>query len=309
MGFDIGSIGENAANGAVGQVLGMVLGGAQDKRQLKQQGKLQELQIKGNKEMADYSQQKQMEMWENTNYGAQKDQMNKAGINPALMYGMSGGGGVTTGAGGGAGVTGGTADGGAARTGMGLQIASQLALQKAQKENIEADTANKKAGTENTGVATETAKQSQEATVNTIKTNAERAIEEMWLSANKRTVSDHTVQAEVEKIKADAVGSMIENEAKKTGIAVDRARINEIANNIAQRWKDLELTGKNIEQSKENMEKLTEAMLWGAGIQAAGNIVRDVVGIVTKGKGTLTQSTRSNYEGGSTTTTRTTPIK
>jgi len=151
MAFDIAS----AANGAVGQVLGMALGGMQDKRQLKQQEKLQDLQIKGNKEMADYGQQKQMEMWENTNFNAQKAQMEKAGLNPALMYGMGGAGGATTGAGASGAVGGAAADSGAERTGMGLQIASQLALQKAQKENIEADTANKKASTENTSTGTE----------------------------------------------------------------------------------------------------------------------------------------------------------
>ena len=34
-------------------------------------------------------------MWEATGYGAQKDQMKKAGLNPGLLYGMSGGGGQT----------------------------------------------------------------------------------------------------------------------------------------------------------------------------------------------------------------------
>jgi hypothetical protein len=39
----------------------------------------------------------QMDMWNKTNYGAQMQHIKDAGLNPALMYGMSGGGGVTTG--------------------------------------------------------------------------------------------------------------------------------------------------------------------------------------------------------------------
>ena len=96
------------------------------------------------------------EMWEKTNYSAQKEQMKKAGLNPALMYGMSGGGGVTTGP------SNATAEGQAGNTniGMGIQAVAQLELLKAQKENIEADTEAKKVGAQKTateipGVLTE----------------------------------------------------------------------------------------------------------------------------------------------------------
>jgi len=216
MAFDIAS----AANGAVGQVLGMALGGMQDKRQLKQQEKLQDLQIKGNKEMADYGQQKQMEMWENTNFNAQKAQMEKAGLNPALMYGMGGAGGATTGAGASGAVGGAAADSGAERTGMGLQIASQLALQKAQKENIEADTANKKASTENTSTGTEGVKidnqikgESKDAVIRKTVSDADRSLEEMWIAANERTISDHTLKEKVKQIQEDTITKVLNNKS------------------------------------------------------------------------------------------------
>ena len=61
-----------------------------DKKQLKQQQKLQDLQIKGNKEMINYSSEMQRKMWEYTNYGNQRKQMENAGLNPALMYQLSG---------------------------------------------------------------------------------------------------------------------------------------------------------------------------------------------------------------------------
>ena len=64
--------------------------------------------------------------------------MKDAGLNPALMYGMSGGGGATTGSQGG-----GSAPGGSQPRQMDLQLI------KAQKENVEADTEKKSAETDN----------------------------------------------------------------------------------------------------------------------------------------------------------------
>lgn len=141
-----------AAAGLIGQ--GIAKG--KDKRQLAQQGKLQELQIQGNKEMMDYGMGLQKQMWEYTGYEGQMRQMKDAGINPGLMYGMGGGGGQTVGSPNGN-VTGGQAPGGSGReaeelTSMGLALSSQMGLLDAQKKNIEADTklkevdANKKAG-------------------------------------------------------------------------------------------------------------------------------------------------------------------
>ena len=63
-----------------------------DKKQLEQQKKLQDLQIKGNKQMIDYSSEMQRKMWEYTNYGNQRKQMERAGLNPALMYQQAGAG-------------------------------------------------------------------------------------------------------------------------------------------------------------------------------------------------------------------------
>lgn len=128
--------------GAIDAGMGLILGSINDRRQLKQQGKLQNQQIQGQKEMTDYQYSKMLQMWKDTSYGAQTEEMRKAGINPALMYGMGGGGGQTAGGGTGS-VTGGVAPsgGGEAQAMMGMGI--QAALLRAQKENIEADTKEK----------------------------------------------------------------------------------------------------------------------------------------------------------------------
>lgn len=83
----------------------------------------------------------QMDMWNKTNYGAQKQHMLDAGLNPALMYGKGGGGGTTTGSQGG-----GSAAGGGSKQPMDIGAILQAGLMKAQTENIEADTELKKEG-------------------------------------------------------------------------------------------------------------------------------------------------------------------
>ena len=130
-----------AANAAGGAMMGQVFAGMNDRRQIRQQRKLQALQLEGNKQMMDWQQQKEMEMWRSTSYGAQKEQMEKAGLNPALMYGMSGGGGTTTGGGSGQ-VSGGNAPVGGGEIMMGLQLATQQAqikLMEAQAVKTEAE--------------------------------------------------------------------------------------------------------------------------------------------------------------------------
>ena len=116
----------------------------------------QQRALRGHKKALKQQNDAAYEMWEKTNYSAQKEQMKKAGLNPALMYGMSGGGGVTTGP------SSATAEGQAGNTniGMGIQAMAQLELLKAQKENIEADTEAKRVGAQKTateipGVLTE----------------------------------------------------------------------------------------------------------------------------------------------------------
>lgn len=123
------------------QLLGAGMGAINDKRQLAQQGALNQQQVAAQKDLMQANLRNQMALWDATNYSAQKQQMEKAGLNPALMYGMSGGGGATAAAG-----TGGSVSGGSAQQNPGeMAMALNLQLLRAQKENIEADTKNKQA--------------------------------------------------------------------------------------------------------------------------------------------------------------------
>lgn len=135
--------GIQAAGQLAGTAMGMLAGGIENKRQLKQQKKLNKMNFEQHKLYTDYNTKAQMEMWERTNYKAQMDQLKKAGLNPALMYEGGGAGGTTQAA------TGGEAQATATRgtetiqgMGMGLQMGmmqAQLRLINAQAKKAEAD--------------------------------------------------------------------------------------------------------------------------------------------------------------------------
>ena len=109
----------------------------------------------------------QMDMWNKTNYGAQLEHMKSAGLNPALMYGMGGGGGATTGSQGG-----GSASKANAQKQMGIEGAmaqAQMQLMGKQGDKAEADgnlakvTANKLGGADTANVNAGTEKLKAEA--------------------------------------------------------------------------------------------------------------------------------------------------
>lgn len=155
----ISQLGQQMGNAATGGILGMAFGAMNDRRQYEQQIKIMQEQEAASKRLKDYDQMNQYNMWLKTGAVGQMEQLKKAGLNPALMYGMGGAGGATTGSPGGGSVGGGAApsSGGEMErmTGMGIQAGlaqAQTKLMEAQAENVQADTAKK------TGVDTELTK-------------------------------------------------------------------------------------------------------------------------------------------------------
>lgn len=266
----LGDFGLGVADSAAGQILGMALGGINNKSQQKQAQKLGDIQLEQNKKAAEHSQKLAMQM-RDSSISSTVEQMKKEGLNIGLMYGGGGAGGATAaGAGSVSGVSGTSAEGPSARTAMGLQIASQLALQKAQKENIEADTENKKAGTENTGIQTEqgkvnldTSKQTQAATVTKAMEDARKAMAEADNALTNSVINEESHKERIQGIKAEAAGEMLKNLLTEANIKLTERKIWEIAEKVAQGWKGIEfqgvdkVTGKYIEQVIDFMKKLT----------------------------------------------------
>lgn len=269
---------------AAANIIGMGIAKGKDRRQLVQQGKLQDLQIAGNKEMMDYQNQKQMEMWEKTGYGAQMKQLKDAGLNPGLLYGMGGGGGQSTGNAS-ASVTGGQAAQGSGNEvetmmGMGIQAATQLQLLKAQKENIEADTELKREN--KTNVAQDT--QVKIADVGKVYAEGERITQEV--NALKETLQERIDQIRGDaqeawtrgKINSETVNEQIEgkiNEMLREKIQnanLDADTAKKLAD-VAIGWKELDLEERKtaVMELTGGEQKDQDQMI---------NLINNIVGII-----------------------------
>lgn len=114
------------------------LGFASQNMQMVNDRQLMNLQGALNRRNATHTFNLQKQMWEYTNYGNQKKHMQEAGLNPALLYGMSGGGGTTTGSAQAQGVS----QGNSQAVAMGLQaasLASQIKLMNTEAKKNEAE--------------------------------------------------------------------------------------------------------------------------------------------------------------------------
>lgn len=212
---------------------------SEDARQIRQQQKFTDMQSKANNEAMKNSAAQQLEMWKKTGVVGQKEQMLEAGINPATMFGMSGGGGVTTGSASQGGVSSGQAANAAAteanKLTMGMQLA-QMGLMTAQAEKTKAETENLKAGTGKTEVDTaagklelDTKQKTQEATIQTITETAAKTLAEAVQAQQKQVINEETMKDQIRSIQEEAInkilkneGETIENRRKEANLAVEQ---------------------------------------------------------------------------------------
>lgn len=253
--FDIGATAAGAADAATGQIMQLAFGAIHDRRQRKQQKKLTEIQVDANKRLAEHSQALQFDMWNKTNYGAQVKHLKEAGLNPGLLYGMSGGGGVTTGSASAGSASGGHADGASAGVGMGIQMAGQIALLKAQTENIQADTELKKASagsatatTENTTVDTLLKKiqayvndKSADNVISKINWDAQTAMNQASITNTQAETAWATQDSEINRIKETGIQAILDSQIKRGTIQLIPEQIKQIQQKILQDWKELDI--------------------------------------------------------------------
>lgn len=258
--------GTQAAQGAVGMGVQRLGVNYDHRKQREQQQKLMDMQIEGEARLMDIQSQKQLEMWEKTGYGAQKDQMKRAGINPALLYGMSGGGGQTVG-GSMPGVGGGQASDPNTR-GMGISRMElgNLALLQAQKENIEADTANKLQD------AKKTWQETHELEMRNLITEITQAVRPDGSNAEGNIHETAAVKAKLQEL----LGDGIRNNLMEKDIAVGQAQIEKMAADIAQKAQEIIIQQGHLDVAKLLAEFNTD---WGnilgkEAINAVGGIIQ-----------------------------------
>ncbi|AXH73492.1 MAG: DNA pilot protein [Microviridae sp.] len=240
-------------------------------------------QLAGQRKALQQQNAAQMQMWENTNYDPQVKQMKKAGLNPALMYGMGGGGGQSTG----------SASAMPTQTsqphGMDIMGAAQLQLLKAQKDNIDADTANKRAGVPVQGaqvpnIEADTANKQQqnlnlkaqqagqelennlkkidieyqgkslEERLGAVSQTLRQMDEQLVILQNQRDISDNTKFTHIAQIKADYATTLLEQEAIKTGIKLNQGQLKEIHQKIANMVAEKIQIPRNAETNRMNAE-------------------------------------------------------
>lgn len=259
---------------ALGMIAANVAAGAataemNDARQRKQQGYLQGMQIRGQKELNQENYRLNKKMWDETNYDDQMRELKKAGLNAGLMYGMGGAGGASTAGGGGGSVSGASAPSGGGEIQASIGMGMEMQLLNAQKKNIEADTklketeAKKKGGVDTAeaegrigimgvdkilkeieaGVQGATA----EDRIDRISFDTRKAMKELEIATVESGIARETIDEKVKIIEQTAIGAVLQNAltrvqtAKgKQDIAASKAQIEKWSEEIAQGWDDMD---------------------------------------------------------------------
>lgn len=271
-------------NGLISGALGMIGGAISDRRNFKHQQALMEQQQQYNKELGEINQgyAKEMaainqqyalqagkqsheynkQMWDYTNYENQVSHLEAAGLNPALLYGQSGGGGATAAGGAvgnGQGTPGSAPAGGTPQAirsqileGAGMGI--QLGLMDAQKRAIEAKARKDEADANKTeGVDTELAKtlidlNKSQGELNKMSVEEVAAKAKMygdmstkaWQEARKIAAeadfAEQTLNDSVKKVAYETQGAFIRNIESLTNIELSREQIKAINENITIAW-------------------------------------------------------------------------
>ncbi len=215
------------------------------KKQFERSKELMDIQMQNQERMNENANARALQMWKDTNYSAQMGELEKAGLNPALIYGKGGAGGSTQGA-----ATAGSASGGHAPQ-VGMDIASivqaamaatQMGLMKAQTKKIEEEAQAQQIDNEimETGYG-------KEATIAENSNRASSAISEgQILFEGKETPTnmfERLSHNEKEQLFTETIGMKIENEAKKANVELTQQQTEEIWHRIRQNWAQIGIGG------------------------------------------------------------------
>ncbi|AXH74336.1 MAG: DNA pilot protein [Microviridae sp.] len=244
-----------------------------------QQGMMSQ-QMANQMKLNEQGQQIQLDTWDKTNYSAQIAQLNKAGLNPALLYSKGGSGGTTGGQGGGT-ASSGTSASGTAQMAQGMNTINVMELKTmmaqkdlidAQRKKVEAETpTNGNIGETNIGkTQAETAninadtaiKQIQAGTMmiqqakteEQITAGINKTIAETNKAITENKISQGQAASQIESAKLAVISAQLENKLIDEKISLTETQKNAIKTEIEQKWKEIELKGKSISIDQINSE-------------------------------------------------------
>ena len=281
-----------------GGLLNMMVGNKRQRDAFEQNKRLMGIQYgnEGNLMQQQYANQQnlnqqgkdlQMEMWKETNYPAQMKMLKEAGLNPGLLYGMSGGGGTTTGSQGGGSASGGSASGGSAppypqmdigNIVQGAKTAAEIALLKAQenKTNAEANVIEPKASqeiAESKGRITKMAQEEANAKIQGELLNIDKQIHTIEYHYTEERLSGEMerIWEDVERLQLDnkmkietwesakydivqsAIGKEIDNRLKESNISVNETQIQKMTADIVAKYKEIAQKDRELDQRDKDL--------------------------------------------------------
>lgn len=258
------------------------------KRQYNYQRNLMDLQTQHQRSLNEQGREIQMQMWNDTNVGAQMEHMEKAGLNIGMMYGGAGsGGGGTTGSQGGGSAAGGSAQAAPQMSmdiGNAIMQAEQVKLMNAQAEKLKAEAASIR-GEEGTQGETQIAeglsrieKLKAETTNEELKqlltqaqttTETQRSgqvlqdailkAEQIVKVARENRIGEDTIEAAKQEIIGRAAGIDITNDLNRERIKLTQQQDEQIENAIAQKWNEI-----SLHDTEVNI-KIAQAIIQGIG--------------------------------------------
>lgn len=282
----VGSAMIQGGMGLTAPVAGLALTNQMHKKQYHQQKDLTRIQVAAEKELGEFNYDQALKMWEATGYGATRKQMEDAGLNVGLMYGMGGSAGGTT-----QGGQAGTATGATAQDntpamaallsqGMGMSLqGAQIALLKAQEEKTKAEkdkivgvdtqktteeVSNLQALTQNEktkGAIMEYEKKikeieagvqssSQYAIISGIHAATDKLISEAKSAEAQAGVDQQTIETKVKQIKQNEVEQQLRIAGQKLGLKETQMGIQKMAAEIVNMASTREIRWAEIDQQE-----------------------------------------------------------
>lgn len=289
------SAGGGAAIGAASAGIGMLGGIGQANRQYHRQKKLMGVQQQNQMALNQQGHDLQMDMWNKTNYKAQMEHMKAAGLNPALMYGMSGGGGTTAGSQGGGSAASGQVGQERVMDLSNMMAMAQIGKIKAETKEIlgetdlgeakvldllagidktKADTRLVKANEKGQKILNEINEASSDAQIRQYTAQLGYTLQQAENVRLENYILNESKEANIKKYKEEAVGQSIENMLKRANISKTKEETRAIGVKLSQEWVRLGQKDKELRISKFKEEVKAEfPTLW----QAGGKMVNDLL--------------------------------